>query len=61
MTNNELLIYQGKNGEIILKEDSENETIWANQKQIAEIFGVDRTVATKHIKNIFKEEELEES
>lgn len=61
MKNNELLIYQGKNGEIILKEDSENETIWANQKQIAEIFGVDRTVATKHIKNIFKEEELEES
>ncbi len=59
MTKNELLIYQGKNWEIILKEDSKNETIWANQKQIAEIFGVDRTVITKHLRNIYKEEELE--
>gem|GEM_PF-4947622 len=41
MNNNKLLIYQGKNGEILLKEDSKNDTIWANQKQIAEIFGVD--------------------
>ena len=32
MKNNELLIYQGKNWKIILKEDSKNETIWANLK-----------------------------
>ena len=37
----ELLVYQGKNGEIILKQDAENDTIWANQKDIANIFEVD--------------------
>jgi len=61
MTKNELLIYQGKNWEIILKEDSKNETIWANQKQIAEIFGVWIPAINKHIWNIFKEWELEEN
>lgn len=40
--------------------DAENETIWLNQKQIAEIFEVDRTSITKHIKNIFKDGELKE-
>jgi len=60
MTKNELLIYQGKNWEIILKEDSKNETIWANQKQIAEIFGVNTQAITKHIKNIYSDLELEE-
>ena len=60
MTNIELLIYQGKNWEIILKEDSKNETIWASQKDIAEVFGIDRTVVTKHINNIFKDDEIDE-
>ncbi len=41
MINKELLIYQWENGEIILKEDAKNETIWASQKQIAEIFWVE--------------------
>ena len=40
--------------------DKENETIWLNQKQIADIFEVDRTSITKHIKNIFKDGELKE-
>ena len=60
MTNNELLIYQWKNWEIILKEDSRNETIWANQKQISEVFWIDRTVVTKHINKIFKDSEVDE-
>lgn len=40
--------------------DKENETIWLNQKQIADIFEVDRTSITKHIKNILKDGELKE-
>ena len=60
MTNKELLIYQGKDWEIILKEDSKNETIWASQKQISDVFGIDRTVVTKHISKIFKDEEVDE-
>ncbi|MCK4635247.1 MAG: virulence protein RhuM/Fic/DOC family protein [Candidatus Moranbacteria bacterium] len=62
MKNNlkKLAIYQTKDGEIRLKEDAQNETIWANQKQIAQIFEVDRTVITKHIKNIFDDGEIDE-
>lgn len=59
MNNKELLIYQGKNGEILLKEDGNNETIWANQKQIAEIFEVDTDTIGYHFKNIYRDWELE--
>ena len=38
----------------------QNETIWLTQQKIADLFGVDRTVATKHIGNIFKSSELDE-
>jgi len=58
--NKELLIYQGKNGEILLKEDGNNETIWANQKQITEIFDIDQSVVSRHLKNIFSDGEIEE-
>lgn len=54
-----LSIFQAKNGAIELKLDSTQETFWASQKQIAEVFGVDRTVVTRHINNIFKDEELD--
>jgi hypothetical protein len=43
-----------------LKEDSKNETIWANLNQIADIFGVQKAAISKHLKNIYKEKELEE-
>ncbi|MDA3815362.1 MAG: virulence protein RhuM/Fic/DOC family protein [Patescibacteria group bacterium] len=56
---NNVVIYQAKNGAIELRGDFKNENIWASQKQIAEIFGINRTVVTKHIKNIFKDKELD--
>lgn len=42
--------------EIIL--DQNNDTIWVSEQQISEIFERDRTVIGRHIRNIFKEEEL---
>ena len=36
----------------------ENETLWLTQKAISQLFGVDRTVITKHLKNIFETGEL---
>ena len=51
-------IAEGKeNGIQVLYKD---ETIWATQKAMAELFGVDRTVITKHLKNIFESLELEQ-
>ena len=52
-----IVIYQAKSGAIELKGDFGKETIWATQAQIAELFGIDRTVTTKHIQNIFKNKE----
>ena len=53
-------IYQGLKGEIVFNVDAEAETIWATQAQIAELFDVDRTVINRHIRNIYKDGELEE-
>jgi len=54
----ELAIYQASNGEIKLKEDLVNETIWASLDEISTIFGRDKSVISRHIKNIFSDEEL---
>ena len=54
----QLVIYQAKNGAIEFRGEFTRETIWGTQKQIAELFGVDRSVVTKHIRNIFKDREL---
>lgn len=40
--------------------DKRADTIWASELQIAEIFGRDRTVINRHIKNAFKDGELDE-
>lgn len=55
----DIVIYQAKNGAIELKGDVSKETIWASQAEIASIFGVDRTVITKHIRNVLKDKELD--
>ncbi|MBU0291173.1 virulence RhuM family protein, partial [Hallella sp. CLA-AA-H145] len=39
----------------------ENESVWLTQSQMAELFGVDRTSIVRHIRNIYKSEELDES
>lgn len=38
----------------------DKETVWLNQKQIASLFGIDRTVVGRHIRNIFQSGELDE-
>ncbi len=58
---NKIEIYQAPNGQIEFKSDSDHETIWANQKQIAELFGTKTPAINKHIKNILKEQELNTS
>lgn len=40
--------------------DPSNETVWATQQQVAEAFGIDRTVVGRHLRNIFAEGELDE-
>jgi len=54
----EVLIF--KDGEIELPVKWEKETIWLTQKQIAELFGVQKAAISKHLKNIFTTNELDE-
>jgi hypothetical protein len=60
MKNNSLIIYQTEDGKIKIETHFENETVWLSIEQIAELFQRDRTVITRHIRNIFKEDELTE-
>ena len=57
----ERVIFEKKSGAITLKKDIGKHTIWATQAQIAEVFQIERSVATKHIRNILKDKELNES
>ena len=59
--NNDVVIYQSADGLVKIEAmiDPSNETIWATQKAMASLLGVDRTVITRHLSNIFKEDELD--
>ncbi len=59
MTLNQTVIYQTKTGAIELRQDIKADMIWASQAHIANIFEVERSVITKHIRNILKDEELD--
>jgi death-on-curing family protein len=54
-------IYQTKDGAIEFNADIKNQNIWANQAQIVNLFKIDQSVASRHIKNIFKNGEVDKS
>lgn len=56
----DLVVYQAKSGAIELRADVAHETIWATQAQITKLFGVDRTVITRHIRNVIRDGEIDE-
>lgn len=58
--NSELIMYQTEDGKTKIDVRLENETVWLSQAQIAELFQRDRSVISKHIKNVFSEGELDE-
>lgn len=59
--NNDIIIYKTSDGETSIDVNLRNDTVWLSQAQMAELFQKDRTVIGRHIKNIFREGELEES
>ncbi len=56
----QFLLYKTDNNQIKVDVLIQNETVWLTQKQMAELFGKDRSVITKHINNVFKDGELEQ-
>ena len=60
MDNIQFQLYNLPDGNGSVQVYVEGETIWLTQKAMAELFGVDRSVVTKHLKNIFESAELQE-
>ncbi len=54
-----LVIYQTRSGRIEFRGDFKRDTIWGSLNQIAQLFGRDKSVISRHIKNIYKAGELD--
>jgi hypothetical protein len=54
----ELLVYQGNDGSMKLEVQLQDETLWLTINQMAELFGVDKSGISRHLKNIFETGEL---
>ena len=60
MENGKIVIYRTADGETSIDVKLENDTVWLTQAQMAELFQKDQSVIARHIRNVFKEGELEE-
>ena len=60
--NNDVVIYQSADGlvKMVAIVDASNETIWATQKAMAELFGVNVSGISRHLVNVFSSGELDE-
>ena len=54
-----IVIYQSADGAIATEVRLEGESVWLSQEQISQLFGRERSVITKHLRNVFAEGELE--
>ncbi|MFA9466893.1 MAG: virulence RhuM family protein [Velocimicrobium sp.] len=59
--NSEIVMYQTEDGLTKIEVTFDNDTVWLSIDQMAELFQRDRSVIGKHIRNIFKEGELEKN
>lgn len=58
MNESNIVLYETEDGKVCVDVKLKDETIWLTQKSMAELFEIDRTVITKHLKNIFLDNEL---
>ena len=56
---NKIILFENQN--IKLEVNMQDETVWLSQSQMAELFEKDRKTITRHIQNIYKDEELDEN
>jgi hypothetical protein len=55
----EVLVYETPEGDIRVDVRLERETVWLRQDQMSQLFGRERSVVTKHVRNVFREGELD--
>ena len=61
MNPRDLLLYNAADKEVKVSVHFQDGTFWLNQKAMAELYDVERSVVTKHLKNIFDTAELDEN
>lgn len=61
MADSEILLYQTEDGKTKIDVRLEDETVWLNQKQMVKLFQTTKQNVSLHIRNIFKEGELDEN
>ncbi len=59
--NNPIEIYQTATGDAKVEVRFDNDTVWLSLQQMADIFGRDKSVISRHLKKIFDTEELEQN
>ena len=61
MEDNKLIIYKNNEGNIIVDAIYKDETLWLSQKGMSKVFDVGVPAISKHLKNIFEENELDKN
>ena len=56
---NEIILFENQN--VKLEVNMKDETVWLSLEQMAKLFDRDRTVITRHINNVFKDDELDKN
>ena len=59
MKKNEIVLFEITDNEVSLQVQVEDESVWLTQAQMIELFGRDQSVISRHINNVFKEEEVD--
>ena len=60
MNKNEIVIFETEDKMITIPVAVEHETVWLSQAQMIELFERDQSVISRHIRNVFKEHEVDE-
>ena len=59
MEKNEIVLFESKDGAVSLPVSVEADTVWLSQAQMAQLFGKDRTVIGRHIRNAISDGEID--
>ena len=54
-SNSEIILYQTEDGQTRIQVRLQNETVWMSLNQMTELFQRDKSVISRHIRNIFRE------
>ncbi|OGV34714.1 MAG: cell filamentation protein Fic, partial [Legionellales bacterium RIFCSPHIGHO2_12_FULL_35_11] len=57
----QFLLYQTTDGGIRIETRMQDETVWLTINQMAELFGIDKSGISRHLKNIYESRELDKN